>query len=346
MSNAQFFRSSIGARIAYAVYGNGPPLVLPPPFISDLDFNWNTPFVRRFYEALAKRFTLIRYDRFGCGLSDRDRTDFSPDIDVLVLSELIEYLELPRFSLLGASAGGATSIAYAADHPTRLDCLLVQSPAWRPWQETPLRSAMNELLRVEPVLGNKVEALHFLPTGTAEELAWFAQLNREGASTEVMIGLDAAEREIDLSEQLPRISTPTLVLHRRDDPFVSISFMRELTARIDGAQLAIVSGDTHILEAGDTTELIAAILAFAPQRTEVPQIREPQVSNGAIGSPTGLTTREREVLTLLTEGSTNQEIADLLSISVHTVERHITNLFTKLGVRSRTEAAAWVHRQA
>ena len=42
MSNAQFFRTSIGARIAYAQYGDGPPLVLPPPFISDLDFNWKS----------------------------------------------------------------------------------------------------------------------------------------------------------------------------------------------------------------------------------------------------------------------------------------------------------------
>jgi DNA-binding NarL/FixJ family response regulator len=196
------------------------------------------------------------------------------------------------------------------------------------------------------MLGNQAEALHYLPTGTPEELAWFAQLNREGASTEVMVGLDAAERQIDLSEQLSRISTPTLVLHRRDDPFVSIDFMRELTARIDGAQLAIVSGDTHILEAGDTTELTAAILAFAPQRIAIPPVRDARGSNGNSTPSTGLTTREREVLVLLTQGSTNQEIADQLSISVHTVERHITNLFTKLGVRSRTEAANWAHRHA
>jgi DNA-binding NarL/FixJ family response regulator len=122
--------------------------------------------------------------------------------------------------------------------------------------------------------------------------------------------------------------------------------MRELTARIDGAQLAIVSGDTHILEAGDTTELTAAILAFAPQRIAIPPVRDARGSNGNSTPSTGLTTREREVLVLLTQGSTNQEIADQLSISVHTVERHITNLFTKLGVRSRTEAANWAHRHA
>ncbi len=56
-----------------------------------------------------------------------------------------------------------------------------------------------------------------------------------------------------------------------------------------------------------------------------------------------LTRREREVLAVLTRGLTNQEIANQLSISVHTVERHITNLYTKLGVRSRTEAAHWAH---
>ena len=57
----------------------------------------------------------------------------------------------------------------------------------------------------------------------------------------------------------------------------------------------------------------------------------------------GLTRREREVLSLLTRGLTNQEIASQLSISVHTVERHLTNLYTKLGVRSRTEAVHWAH---
>ncbi len=52
------------------------------------------------------------------------------------------------------------------------------------------------------------------------------------------------------------------------------------------------------------------------------------------------------MLALLTRGLTNQEIASQLSISVHTVERHITNLYTKLGVRSRTEAAHWAHHHA
>lgn len=341
MGRAQFFSTSTGARIAYDIHGAGPALVLAPPYISHLEINWNAPFVRRFYGSLAERFTLIRYDRFGCGHSDRDRTDFSLDIDVLVLKELIEYLELPRFSLLGPSAGGAIAIAYAVDHASLLDHLILHSPPWSPEPETPLRSALNTLIRVEPKLGNDAEALHYLPTGTPEELGWFALLNREGASTEVMIGLDAAERTIDLADQLTKIHTPTLVIHRRDDPFVPIELDRELAIRIKGAQFALIPGDTHIFEAGNTAEIASAIFTFTFRQQVTTQSRS---SNTA--SSIELTAREREVLAVLAQGLTNQEIADRLSISVHTVERHVTNLYTKLGVRSRTEAANWAHQHA
>jgi DNA-binding NarL/FixJ family response regulator len=54
----------------------------------------------------------------------------------------------------------------------------------------------------------------------------------------------------------------------------------------------------------------------------------------------GLSEREREVLTQLTSGKTNREIASVLHISQHTVGRHVENIFTKLGVTSRAAATA------
>jgi LuxR family transcriptional regulator, maltose regulon positive regulatory protein len=53
-----------------------------------------------------------------------------------------------------------------------------------------------------------------------------------------------------------------------------------------------------------------------------------------------LTTREVEVLKLIKAGSSNQEIAEQLVISIPTVKRHISNIYTKLGVKSRTQAVA------
>ena len=61
-------------------------------------------------------------------------------------------------------------------------------------------------------------------------------------------------------------------------------------------------------------------------------------------SAAGLTERELEVLQLLAAGLTNREIAARLVISEHTVHRHVTNLYRRLGVSSRTAATAYAHR--
>jgi len=61
-------------------------------------------------------------------------------------------------------------------------------------------------------------------------------------------------------------------------------------------------------------------------------------------APTPLTERERDMLQLLLDGHANQEIADRLSISIPTVKTHLSNLYTKLGVRNRVAALAWVRR--
>jgi len=59
----------------------------------------------------------------------------------------------------------------------------------------------------------------------------------------------------------------------------------------------------------------------------------------------GLTPREAEVLSLLADGKTNDEIADLLSISVHTVARHRENIMGKLGLHSRSELVKYAIRK-
>jgi non-specific serine/threonine protein kinase len=64
----------------------------------------------------------------------------------------------------------------------------------------------------------------------------------------------------------------------------------------------------------------------------------------AITEPTGLTRREREVLRLLVDGRTNQEIAAALFISPHTVANHVAHIMNKLGLDSRAAAAAWAVR--
>jgi ATP/maltotriose-dependent transcriptional regulator MalT len=70
---------------------------------------------------------------------------------------------------------------------------------------------------------------------------------------------------------------------------------------------------------------------------------------GELKNPDGLTARESEILALLAEGQSNQQIADSLVLSVRTVERHISNIYEKLGLdgrTARTAAAAYAHRSS
>ncbi len=120
----------VGARrLAYEVRGgDGPPLVAPAWWASHLELDWQNPGVRRFWEGVAEGHTLIRYDRLGVGMSDREMHDgdLTLDGEVAMLRALLDELELDRVSLIGGSSGSCTATAFfAATFPDRVDRLVL-----------------------------------------------------------------------------------------------------------------------------------------------------------------------------------------------------------------------------
>ena len=92
--------------------------------------------------------------------------------------------------------------------------------------------------------------------------------------------------------------------------------------------------------------ILAGQLAAAQYQVgpPVPAAQPPGRGRARGRRPDGLTAREAEVLQLLTNGSTNLEIAAALVVSVHTVERHLQNSYRKIGFRNRADAAAYMAR--
>lgn len=345
-AHTRFFTTADGVRIAYATLGQGPPLVVIPPWLSHLELNWDIPAKRAFNEALARDFTVILYDRYGCGLSDRDRTDFGHDVDVRVLAGLVDHLRLRRFALLGVSTGALVAVSYALAQPRRVSHLLLYG-IWRKVWTTEVGAAMRALIGANWGLGSRALADWFLPGAGGDALAWFARLQREAASAEMALALlEAASRE-DKLDLFPRLRVPTLVMNRRDDPVSPLETARDVAARIPGARFAALEGDVHIVQFGNPDPVIAAIRAFvdAPPRRGHGTAPESGAAPAATPpAPLGLSPREVEVLRLLAGGLSNPAIAARLALSVHTVERHVVNLYTKLGIHGRAEATAYALR--
>jgi DNA-binding CsgD family transcriptional regulator len=98
-----------------------------------------------------------------------------------------------------------------------------------------------------------------------------------------------------------------------------------------GSLLQVAQGAFHSLGAGGWAERAAAALHSLPH----PKSR----------LPGGLTEREAEVVRLVASGKANKEIASELGLSQKTVERHLSNIFAKLGVSSRAAATSFAHRE-
>jgi DNA-binding NarL/FixJ family response regulator len=105
--------------------------------------------------------------------------------------------------------------------------------------------------------------------------------------------------------------------------------------------------DGFALKTGAPEATLAAIRQVAHGHLAFPQAARRWLtsSQDTVAAAGQLTDREEEVLALLAEGSSNSQIAGRMSLSESTVKFHLRNLYSKLGVTNRTEAAARFHRR-
>ena len=136
---------------------------------------------------------------------------------------------------------------------------------------------------------------------------------------------------MDVRDVLPSIRALTLVLHNRDDLSVPLAAGQEIAALVPGAQMRILEGNEHDPFIRDSGAVVEEILAFVAGRA-------PEPDRPARPPATDLTPREQEVLRLIARGAANKQIAAELGITVATVERHVTNLYRKLGANGRADA--------
>jgi RNA polymerase sigma factor (sigma-70 family) len=172
----------------------------------------------------------------------------------------------------------------------------------------------------------------FLPNGTPEQMTWYEDLLRRSTTAEAATRLFRARGSLNVSALAPQVQARTLVMHAQDDRVVPVEEGRLLAAMIPDAHFVVLDSANHIL-----LEHEPAWEAFLSETEAF------LGTDSRPGLPTAfadLSARELEVLELVAAGLTNEEIADRLSLSVRTVERHLTNIYAKLRVSGKVGRAA------
>lgn len=256
-----------GVSLAWAAHGEGPVLVLSRGWITHLEHSMATPAQRDFVGALATRFTVVRYDGRGNGMSDWDvPRPITFEHLVVDLETIVAAVGADELVLWGSSWGGPPAIAFAADHPARVTRLVLDGTFadGQRLADPARRQAFLSLFDVAAASPDAVFAAlsHLTNPEGHDATSNLAARGRGSIRADVAKELYTLLYDIDVSDRLAQVAAPTLVLHRRRSRAVPFDCGRRVAAGIPGATLVALEGSAHNLWDHEPDEALAAMGRF------------------------------------------------------------------------------------
>lgn len=328
----RYARTPDGMNIAFIEAGEGVPVLILPFHSSHVERRWAAPGLG-WTRGLAETNRVTTYDSRGQGLSTRNLEtasslqDYRRDMEAVMKAAAIEH------SVLVAYGGFAhVAVAYAVEHPERVDALVLicTCESFSAW---PLTSMM-------PIAEENWDLFADLMMARVEDsmrelaVAFF----KACADPADYIHLICAFSDSSVSPLLDQLHLPVLVLHSLDQHWLSVEEGAKFAAKVEGARLVFLDGDQEPNQI-EGVRVIRSFLADLGLGGTRPDSQRYEALRR------GLTGRQSEILTMLGSGKTNREIADELVLSERTVERHVADVYGKLGARNRAEAVAFAVRQ-
>ena len=265
------FAESGREAVAYATIGDGKEaVVIIPGFISHIEIAWEQPAIRAFLQSLAQTHTVVVFDRRGVGLSERIGATCSAEAAESDVITILDHAGIDRAWLFGSSEGGPIALRLAADHPQRVRGVVLMGAMAKgsasddyPWALPP-QAFDAWMAKMQAGWGGPADIAMFAPSAEHDPQmrAWWARMLRHAASPSSMRATLHGLRDVDVRALLPRISVPTLVLHRRDDRAVRFDAGLYLARSIPGAQWQPLEGEDHWWWCGDVDSVLGPVKAF------------------------------------------------------------------------------------
>jgi class 3 adenylate cyclase len=259
-----YAKTADGVSIAFWTLGKGKPFVQMPLLESHIEMEWHFRGFRRWYERMAQHGMVVRYDRRGCGLSERDVTDYSLDAFVSDLEAVVDRLGLESFPLMGLMFSGPVAIAYAVRHPERVSHLIL----WGTWARgsdflrSPQVQAQRALIGKDWDFYTESTAQFVYGWSGGEGARRTAVFMREAITPEALEASFEAAGDFDVTSSLEQVRSPTLILHRRQAPYPGLDVARGLASQIPDARLVVLEGEAALPWLADTNAVLEAIDEF------------------------------------------------------------------------------------
>ncbi len=255
---------SDGLHIAYQAFGTGPPVVMVPPLVSNVELTWEHELYRRVLEYDAQHAHIVIFDKRGIGISDR--FDRVPTLDERIkdISAVMDAEDLERASFVGLSEGGVMAQLFAARHPERVDRLVLLNSSAGAGAVTHLAEYaypgdppldleyfLTQLQRLVESWGTDPSFMTewMMPSqcGNSSFIRWVGKLQRQSASPADIARQVESVLPMDTFSVLAEIVAPTLVMHVRGDRALHVANGRLLADQIPGARYVEIEGEDHFL---------------------------------------------------------------------------------------------------
>ena len=261
----QYARTQDGVSIPCWTLGNGPALMmLDVRNDGDIDWEWDTPEIRAWYERLAQERMLVGYSMRPCSSAEEVSAAYQFPTLLSDLGAVADHLGLDRFALYAIWNSGPVAMRYAALHPHRVSHLILCGtfPSGSQILAGDAVEAMRVMIAADHATFAQVmwqQATGFQARPLADRIAarWTRRWNGETEAAQVGPML-----QHDARPDLDKIVAPTLVLQRKDYALLPDELVREIAAGIPNARLMDSPGPGLLPYAGDFTETADAIDAF------------------------------------------------------------------------------------
>lgn len=338
--------ASRGTSFGFATFGNGPAVMVLTPYAVPIRLQWDV--IKRGREfmtavAAAGYEVLLLDDPYGLSDTDEDVPDHFLDRQVDAALAVLDVAGIEQCHIVACLMSSILSVAFAARHPTRVSSLLLWDPVlgggdpskvdmWRSLGDVGAGPNVDFDARAFAGVSG---ATGDSRVGNDERAALRLLKGRRVGDRIMLRGLGQSEANADAA----RVACPALVVAPEDAVLAALEITEPVASAIPDARLLRITGAAISPALDDHRQSLPIVLDWLSTNADAQP--DDDLERGRTAT---LTAREREVCLEAAKGQTNPQIADSLSISRWTVQRHISNAIRKTGASNRAELAALIAR--